>query len=247
MSNAALYARISSLKDDKGVSVERQLDECIRLAKSHGYTIAPEHIYIDNGKSGKNLKRPAIQALLKAIESGAVSHLFIWDIARLSRSVRDTDILLELLGKHKVELFTVSGFSDVTTPEGELLTGFQAQMAQYWRRKTSKSVKDHYAYLRSQGVYLGRRAPFGLVLVGNGKTRRVEPHPDQFPAVVAFFEMYASGEAFASQRGTRLLFERGHLWQDRHGNRFKVTPSHLKKLLANVPLFLPRLFPPGTL
>lgn len=243
MSQAALYARISSLKDDKGVSIERQIDECLKLAKSHGFDVAKEWHFIDNGRSGKNLKRPAVQRLIQAIQQGRVTHLFGWDIARLSRSVSDTAYLLELFTKHGVTFLLVNGFSDTTTPEGELLTGFQAQMAQYWRKKVSKEIRGHYNHLRAAGVYLGRKPPFGLRLVGNGKQRHIIPDPETFPVVLAFLKLYASEKAFAHIRGAALLTADGLLWRTRQGIPRPVTPPDLQRLIRNLDLYLPHLPP----
>lgn len=241
MKHAAVYVRISSLKDDRGVSVERQIDECIKLALSHGFPIDPAYIYLDNGVSGKNLKRPAIQRLIAAIQANQISRLYVWDLSRLSRSVRDTEELLDLFAKHKVEFIAVNGFADISTPEGEMMTGFQAQLAQYWRKKTSKAIRDYYATLRADNIYLGRRPPFGLVVSGNGKQRKLSPHPETFPIVRAFLEMYADELAFAHVRGAELLVSSGLLWRDAKGNPRRPKPIDLQRVILLLPLYLPFL------
>lgn len=50
MIRAAIYARISSHQDGRGLGVERQVEDCRKLAQSRGWSVGDE--YVDNDVSG---------------------------------------------------------------------------------------------------------------------------------------------------------------------------------------------------
>jgi len=52
MIRAAIYARISYDPDARAVGVDRQREDCLRLAASRGWTVVAE--YIDNNVSASN-------------------------------------------------------------------------------------------------------------------------------------------------------------------------------------------------
>lgn len=63
MKKAVVYARVSSEEQAKhGFSIENQKRQCIEFAERNGYYI--EKVFVDEGKSAKNLDRPEIQDLM---------------------------------------------------------------------------------------------------------------------------------------------------------------------------------------
>jgi predicted HD phosphohydrolase len=57
MIRAAIYARISYDPDARAVGVDRQREDCLRLAASRGWTVVAE--YIDNNVSASKYSRKA--------------------------------------------------------------------------------------------------------------------------------------------------------------------------------------------
>ena len=70
------YARVS--KSDGSQSLDLQLDALIQ------YSVSPENIYQDES-SGKNTKRPGLDACLKALRKNDT--LVVWKLDRLDRSL----------------------------------------------------------------------------------------------------------------------------------------------------------------
>src|SRR6185503_10623442 len=68
---AAIYARRSTTQDDRveeAKSVTRQVENARAFATAKGWTVAEEHIYVDDGISGAEFKRrPGFQRLLAAL------------------------------------------------------------------------------------------------------------------------------------------------------------------------------------
>lgn len=64
MKNAVIYARSASFNED---SLRTQIVLCKKFADDNGYTVV--RIFADNNASGRSVKRPALQKLLKDINS----------------------------------------------------------------------------------------------------------------------------------------------------------------------------------
>ena len=63
MEKAVIYARVSSEEQAKhGFSIENQKRQCAEFAEHNGYYVVK--VFVDEGKSAKNLDRPEIQDLI---------------------------------------------------------------------------------------------------------------------------------------------------------------------------------------
>lgn len=66
MIRAAIYARISYDPDARAVGVDRQREDCLRLAASRGWTVVAE--YIDNNVSASKYSRKARTQYLRLLD-----------------------------------------------------------------------------------------------------------------------------------------------------------------------------------
>jgi len=67
MKIAALYARVSSVKQQLNENIASQISAIQEYAHQHDYQISPQHIYQDDGYSGARLDRPALDRLRDAV------------------------------------------------------------------------------------------------------------------------------------------------------------------------------------
>ncbi len=66
---AAIYARISSDQDGRGLGVQRQVEDCRKLASERKWVVAEE--YVDNDVSAYSGKaRPAYRRMLADLAAG---------------------------------------------------------------------------------------------------------------------------------------------------------------------------------
>jgi DNA invertase Pin-like site-specific DNA recombinase len=107
---AAIYARKSH--DQKGVSddsksVTRQLDHARQYAARKGWTVADEHLYVDDGISGAEFsKRPGFLRLMAALKPRAPFQVLIMsEESRLGRESIETAFAVKQLITANVRVF----------------------------------------------------------------------------------------------------------------------------------------------
>ena len=74
---AALYARVSTDKQEKDETIASQLDALQRAAAAGGYAVAPEHVFVDGHHSGARLNRPALDRLRDLAADGTFEAVLV--------------------------------------------------------------------------------------------------------------------------------------------------------------------------
>src|SRR5437773_1282478 len=81
----AIYARFSSSRQD-----ERSIEDQVRRCREHlGDRDGTVEVFADYAVSGASLKRPGFEALMAAVDAGAVTAIVTEDISRISRDFAD--------------------------------------------------------------------------------------------------------------------------------------------------------------
>jgi len=146
------YARVS--KHDGSQNLELQHDELLRAGVSDG------NIYEDEA-SGKNTKRPGLNACLKALRSGDT--LVVWKLDRIGRNLVDLVKIVNGLSERGIGLKVLTGKGaniDTSTSEGRFVFGLFASLAEYERELIIERTKAGLAAARARGRKGGR--PFSL-------------------------------------------------------------------------------------
>ena len=84
MHTAAIYLRQSEDRDGNMLAVDRQREDCVKLAAHKGWSWTE---YLDNDTSATNGKRRgAYEQMLADIRAGLVDAVVAWDLDRLTDS-----------------------------------------------------------------------------------------------------------------------------------------------------------------
>ena len=125
MKRCGLYTRVST-EDQANVkegSLDTQIDQLERYLqlKSESTEEAWRVVarYREEGRSGKDMNRPAFQRLLGDVKEGKVDVVLCTKFDRLSRSVRDFLDFQEILKHAGVAFVSIGEQWDTTTPMGE--------------------------------------------------------------------------------------------------------------------------------
>ncbi|OHC65895.1 MAG: hypothetical protein A2040_12995 [Rhodocyclales bacterium GWA2_65_19] len=161
----AIYTRKSNDENLNGAvtSLDNQ-KTCARsyiaIQREKGWTEYPE-AFDDPAESGKNLKRPAIKRLLKAVEEGRVQGIIVYKLDRLTRNSKDFHYLLELFEKRNVAFISATESIDTKSPQGRLMTAIMVQFAQYDREMDVERSKDFHLARAGKGLWCAGLPPLG--------------------------------------------------------------------------------------
>lgn len=148
----AIYLRVST----KEQTTENQRRELEVVAQRAGWDVV--QVFEDAGVSGAKgrEKRPAYDALLKAVVRREVDLVAAWSVDRLGRSMQDLVSFLEDLKGHGADLYLHQQALDTTTPSGRALFGMMAVFAEFERAMIQERVNAGLSRAKAQGKKLGR-------------------------------------------------------------------------------------------
>ena|ERR1035441_4575499 len=148
---AAIYARVST---NNGQDPHMQLRELREYCQRRGMEIAGE--YVDAGVSGAKERRPQLDALLVACRKRRVDAVVVYRYDRFARSLRQLVNALEEFRSLGIEFISLHEGVDTSTPNGRLVFGIFASIAEFERELIRDRVKSGIAAARSKGKKLGR-------------------------------------------------------------------------------------------
>ena len=147
-----LYIRVSTSEQaEEGYSVAEQEERLRSYCAAYNYTINAVHV--DPGFSGASLDRPAIKKVMSDVEHGRCKKVIVWKLDRLSRSQKDTLILLEdVFLANDCNFISLMESFDTSTPFGRCIVGILAAFAQMER----ENIKIRTMMGRQARIQIGR-------------------------------------------------------------------------------------------
>ena len=159
-SRVASYARVSTVEQVKGVSIETQLDRLQNYAKFKEWTISDE--FVDAGWSGKDDNRPGLKRLIAAARRGYIDVVVVCKIDRLMRNTR---LLLQYVDEFKkLGIRFVATDDNIDTGEGktgQLMLTILAAVAEWERERIGERIAEGKHYHISQGRWASGRTLYG--------------------------------------------------------------------------------------
>lgn len=129
MINGIGYVRVSTENQLENYSIDEQIDRLKAYCTAKDITLVK--VYTDGGYSGGNINRPALQQMLKDIAAGGIDTVIVYKLDRLSRSQKDTLMLIEDdFLKHKVDFISICENFDTSTAFGRAMIGILSVFAQ---------------------------------------------------------------------------------------------------------------------
>jgi site-specific DNA recombinase len=157
---AAIYARVSTERQDLQQTIESQIAILTTWVQQQGYHLAEEHRYCDRGYSGARLNRPALDRLRDDAQAGAFSLVAILTPDRLARKYAYQALLLDELRRSGCQVvFVQHPISD--NPNDQLLLQIQAAVAEYERAVLGERFRRGKLHKARAGQYVANVAPYG--------------------------------------------------------------------------------------
>lgn len=219
----AIYCRVSTEEQAKyGSSIRDQVQALRRYCEEHNYTIIGE--YLDEGFSARKSYRyrPALQALLRDVESGIVKLILFTKLDRYFRNVGDYYKTQEILDRNGCQWQAILESLENRSSEGRFKVNLLLSLSEREASITSDRMRFTVQEKRKRGEYIGGTPPMGYRVTGG----RLEKDPKQEAMVTAMFETFL--ETKSRDAAYQAAVERGYTHQKRAMLRAldKVTQSH---------------------
>ena len=217
---AILYERLS--RDDNlegdSYSIQNQKKLLTKVAREKGYTNLIH--FFDDGISGVTMDRPGFKEMIKQLELGKASAVFVKDLSRLGRNYIEVGRLTEeFFPEHDIRLVSVSDAIDTDEGENELAP-IRNLFNEWYSRDISKKRRISNKIRGNSGVPMGA-PPYGYKKVSDGSKSWVVD--DEAAAVVRhIFKLYMDGlgaEQIAARLSEEHVLTPTHYWREQGVSR----------------------------
>ena len=127
----ALYARVSSDRQDVDLSVAAQLRALRDYAEKNGHVVV--HEYIDEAESGWVDDRPQFNKMIEEARSpdAAFREILVWKFSRFTRKREHAVAYKSMLRRRGVRVVSITENAD-DTPSGKLLEGIIESVDEFY-------------------------------------------------------------------------------------------------------------------
>ena len=193
---AALYARVSSERQDVDLSVAAQLRALRDYAEKNGYHVARE--YIDEAESGRIADRPQFKRMIDEASKpqAPFKEILVWKFSRFTRKREHAVAFKSMLRRKGIRVVSITEQAD-DSATGRLLEGIIESVDEFYSENLAQEVVRGMREAASRGFWVASRVPYGYrkLMVQDGAKKRptLEPDPDTSPVVERIFDMVESG------------------------------------------------------
>jgi len=155
----AIYTRKSSEEglDQEFNSLDAQRESAeayITSQRNEGWVCLPDR-YDDGGFSGGSMERPALERLMKDIETGRIDCVVVYKVDRLSRSLLDFSRIMEAFDRKGVSFVSVTQQFNTTSSMGRLTLHILLSFAQFEREIIGERIRDKISAMKRKGKWAG--------------------------------------------------------------------------------------------
>jgi DNA invertase Pin-like site-specific DNA recombinase len=172
---AGIYVRISQDREGERWGVERQEQDCRKLAERLGWTVV--EVFDDNDWSAYNQRRPrpAYKRMWADVESGRIDAILAVHTDRLYRRMRDLVDIIDLLEKRDVVIKTTDfGDLELNTSAGREVAHHLAAAAQGASDRQGERIRRQKQQAAEAGRRHGGSRAFGWDLIKDATGKVVD-------------------------------------------------------------------------
>ena len=162
----ALYARVSSDRQDVDLSISAQLRALRDYARKNGYIVARE--YIDEAESGRIAARPEFRKMIDAAArpNAAFQEILVWKFSRFTRKREHAVAFKSMLRRKGVRVVSITEHAD-DTPTGKLMEAIIESLDEFYSENLiwGANAKD-----KAEPVRIEKAFP---AIISKAKSQRV--------------------------------------------------------------------------
>ncbi|OEH85544.1 serine recombinase [Desulfuribacillus stibiiarsenatis] len=204
--NYAVYARVSTDKEEQISSVGNQIDICRNWLERNGFQWNDDSVYKDEGISGTLLlDRPAMQNIIEKAKLKEIDMIIFKSLSRLTRDLKDSLELREIFQQYKVRVVSVEeGYDSFQSNKNDMNYELWSFFAAQYSRTLSVGITSALAAKVRRGEHIGK-VPYGYDVID----KKLVINEEEAQVVRLMFELYTEGLGY--KKITKKLNELGYL------------------------------------
>ena len=194
-SPVALYARVSSDRQDVDLSVAAQLRALRDYAAKNDYLVVRE--FVDEAESGRIADRPEFRKMIDdATKSQApFREILVWKFSRFTRKREHAVAFKSMLRRKGVRVVSITEHAD-DTPTGKLMEAIIESLDEFYSENLAQEVTRGMREAASKGFWVHQPGALRVPQAHGPGRGQEAPHP-------------GAGPGYLPRREAHLLFGRG--------------------------------------
>lgn len=190
----AIYARVSSVKQKDGISLDDQEQKMLAYAEQHGIEV-PKEFHFREAISATKQTRDEYEEIRRLIKDRKINCLIVYSSDRFVRDPIVGKIFRNELRKARCYLhYVTAGRVDIYSPQGELMSTIEDAFNLYWLQMIVRTTATKRRAYIADGVPYPHSTPrFGYRRVGKKGDAYLEVVEEQAAVVRNIFQMAAEG------------------------------------------------------
>lgn len=187
----ACYVRVSTDKQaEEGFGIDIQIDHIMRYCQFHD--ISNNYFFVDDGYTGVNMNRPALQVLLGYVKRQKVKGVIVMRLDRLGRSLKDILIMIDDWFKpNNCGFISCAENIETSTPMGQVVLAVLGSFAQFDHDNIIIKLNEGKIHRLELGKWKGGgNTPFGYTY--NPKDDILKINPEEAEIVRKAYDMFAN-------------------------------------------------------
>ena len=194
----ALYIRLS-LEDIKydSCSIQNQYFDLMQYAEGlKEYANAEVLQFVDNGYSGTNFERPAVQELLELVRERRIDCIIVRDFTRFGRNSMEMGYFIEqVFPLYRTRFISVNDdydSNDYKGATGGIEVAFKYLISEYYSKDLSDKSKTAKYTLMRRGEYRCKTCPYGYK---SGENKQMDIDEEAAQVVRMIFRLSIEGNS----------------------------------------------------
>ncbi len=186
---AAIYTRVSTEDQAKeGFSLAAQMEKLRSYCKARDWEVVKE--YVDDGYSGRNIKRPGYSKMLDEMEEWDL--LLVLKMDRIHRNSKNFMLMMEFLNEKGKEFVSMNESFDTSNAMGRFVMNILQLVAQLESEQIGERVYDGMEQkARTNGGMLGFNIPYGY----NYDDGKLIVNEDESKVISDIYSWYVDGKS----------------------------------------------------
>ena len=158
--------------------------------------------FLDDGYSGTNFERPAIQEIFQLVSEGRIGGIIVKDMSRFGRNYIETGCYIEqvfpLIGIRFIAINDSFDSAEYIGNTPGLEMAFKNVIYDYYSKDLSAKVKSIKKIQQKRGDFVAAKPPYGYIISRGGDARHCDRHklevdPKSAQVVKNIFRLTLSG------------------------------------------------------